>query len=645
MMTRFAANDEISSTEKLLDVIRGRTTPSSGSAGGFAVPPRPGGRISEGLLRILPSLKKRTTVGVEFGHNNRLILVKIFQLSESRYRLLDYRSIPFRPNESPGSLGFHDFLRSTVMEFCGSLRDVNLWTAISAGQIDLRQIRIPRLSRKEQFNAIYWTARKEMAFDEKENLFDFEIQGETTEDGIAKTKVMIYTAPREDVKKTKDLFSRSGLRLTGVTTTTFAVQNLFRTQWVPTPHLRTYANLYLSDTYSRISIFSEGNLILSREIKTGVDSLIMALVESFGEVERGPAEISLEPEPPSLEALEHRLDTLEVNWERARSMLFMPEGSDSCVVEAEGSAHPEEEQMVELARPALERLLRQVERTFEHYSRLTGGGPVERVFVSGVTNICPGIIRHIGRSLGINTVVMDPLNPREAFLTGIKPPGAACERIPYTTSLGLALSDSARTPNLLFTFRDKEEQSAVSRINRSILWVFIGIISILTGLYAWQDYNYHKKNSEIAQLEAELAQYTPPADKNTIVQWAARVKSRQQLLKKQVDDCLGVAVLSELSALTPSNVRLIGITADLTAVPKAGTKDAGPEKRKSVSKSLVIDGIVQGDNQSWEISLARFLMKLESSPIFTNIAVHSSTVETYQEVGEVLHFILKMGLV
>lgn len=643
-MTRFAANDEISSTEKLLDVIRGGEAPSSSPAGGSPVSPHPGGRISEGLLRILPSLKKRTTVGVEFGPNC-LLLVKVFQLSESRYRLLDFRSIPFRPNEPLGSPGFHDFLRSAVMEFCGSLRDVNLWTAISASQIDLRQIRVPRLSKKEQFNAVYWTAKKEMAFDEKENLFDFEIQGEAVEDGIAKTKVMTYTAPREDVKNLKDLFSRSGLRLTGVTTTTFAVQNLFRTHWVPTPHLRTYANLYLSDAYSRISIYSEGNLILSREIKTGVDSLIMALVESFGEVAREPSEISLEPESPSLEALEQRLDALEVNWERARSMLFMPAGSDSCVLEAEGAAHPEEEQMVELARPALERLLRQVERTFGHYSKLTGGGTVERVFVSGVANICPGVIRHIGRSLGINTVVMDPLNPRDAFLTGIVPPTAVCERIPYTTSLGLALSDSSRTPNLLFTFRDKEEQSAVSRINRSIFLAFIGIISLLAGVYGWQDYKYHGKNTEFTQLKAELAQYMPAADRNIVVQWAARVKSKQQLLKKQVNDCLGVAVLSELSALTPSNVRLIGITADLGGMPEPQARQPGPEKKKGLPKSLVIDGIVQGDHQSWEISLARFLMKLESSPIFTNIAIHSSTVETYQEVGEVLHFILKMGLV
>ena len=103
------------------------------------------------------------------------------------------------------------------------------------------------------------------------------------EDGIAKTRVMTYTAPKGAVKEVRDLFSQSGLRLTGVTTTTFAVQNLFRTRWVPTPNISVYANLYLSDAYSRIAIFSQGNLILTREIKTGVDSLIISLVESFGE--------------------------------------------------------------------------------------------------------------------------------------------------------------------------------------------------------------------------------------------------------------------------------------------------------------------------------------------------------------------------
>jgi hypothetical protein len=146
-------------------------------------------------------------------------------------------------------------------------------------------------------------------------------------------------------------------------------------------------------------------------------------------------------------------------------------------------------------------------------------------------------------------------------------------------------------------------------------------------------------------LQEELAQYNPQVNQNLIMQIAAKVKSEQLILRGEAEELLGIAVLSELSALTPDNIRLVSITADLGRVPEAPGKDGNSGQKKNVPKSLVIDGIVQGDSQTVEASLARYLMRLGSSPVFVNPAVHSSNLEAYQEVGEVLHFVLKMGLI
>jgi Tfp pilus assembly PilM family ATPase len=637
MRTVLSKSDEISSSEKSLDAIGGEASPV------------PAPSISQRVQELLPNLlffQKRINVGVEIGYSF-LTMLKIMQLSESRCKLLDLRYVPFEPNVSPHSPGFQEFLRSTVTGFCDSLSNVSLWTSISTTQVDLRQIRIPKVDKKELFNAIFWTAKREMVFDEKESVFDFEIQGEAIEDGIAKTRVMTYTAPRNAVNEVRDLFSRSGLRLTGVTTTSFAVQNLFRTRWVPTSGLTTFANLYLGDNYSRIAIFSRGNLILTREIKTGVDSLIISLVESFAATKREPVAGVAEQGKAvaSLEDMEQKLDALEANWERARNMLCNAEDCDSRICPEGIVVQPEKEDLVELVRPALERLVRQVERTIEYHSRLATGEPVERLFVSGAINICPAIINHICHSLSIETGILDPLNPANPFSTSIAPPASVSERIPFTSTLGLALSDNSRTPNLLYTFKDKEEEAAVARINRSIFLVFISVVLILLGVFLLQELSSRQKKAEIVQLQQELAHYTPAVDQNAIMQLASRVKSQQQMLKEKAGEYVGIAVLSELAALTPPNIRLISIGADLGAIPAPLVKDTNPAQNKGVSKSLVIDGIVQGDSKSLEAALATYLMRLGSSPIFVNPAIHSSTLETYQEVGEVLHFILKMGLI
>ena len=107
----------------------------------------------------------------------------------------------------------------------------------------------------------------------------------------------------------------------------------------------------------------------------------------------------------------------------------------------------ERKDIVELVPSSLERLIRQVERTFEYRSRLGVGAPVERIFISGAANIRePSSTDHISRSLGIKTEIMDPLGPANVFSMSVPPPLSMAERMPYTATLGLALSDNLPHP-------------------------------------------------------------------------------------------------------------------------------------------------------------------------------------------------------
>jgi hypothetical protein len=125
MRTPFSKKDEISSTEKLLDVIRGDAA-SSGRPSDISLPPvLPTRQKVREFLTNLAFFQKRINVGVEIGFSY-LALVKIVQLSESRFKLLDYKFIPFKPHIMPHSPGFPEFLRSAVVGFCGPLRNVNL---------------------------------------------------------------------------------------------------------------------------------------------------------------------------------------------------------------------------------------------------------------------------------------------------------------------------------------------------------------------------------------------------------------------------------------------------------------------------------------------------------------------------------------
>ena len=605
-------HDEISSTEKLLDVIRGDDTVSAETSGTSPVAHSTVDRKS-GLARIIP-FKKPMVVGVDIGHAD-LRLVKVMRSSDQKWRLLDYSCVPYKPEVPKGSPGFANFLKSALSEFCGSSKRLNIWCVISSDQVDIRHVLIPKVAKKQIADAVYWTVKKQAPFDEKETVFDFEVQGDVIENGVRKIAVTAYTAPKQEVEEIKNLFSKSGFPLTGITIAPFALQNLFRTGWIPAFD-QTVASLHIGYEWSRIDIFSQGNLVLTRDIKAGVKSMIESLVQGLNERKKGGS---------------------PVDMEQARRVLFSL-SPDSVVAEEDGGFQLKDEEVFEMIHPAVDRLVRQVERTFEHYTITLGNESVGKIYIYGGISAYRPFIDYIGGQLGIDREIIDPLDPAAApLLDDTALPGPVSSGSPFALAVGLALSDNSRTPNLVFTYKDKEKGTSITRINRTIFAGFMLFMLVCLGVFIWQGRVTDQKKASIAGLQQQLVQYSPRLNQDFILQMADSVKEHQRNLKENSKRYLAVAVMSELSALTPTNVRLLSVKAGLGSL----TKDEG----KSAEKSFVVDGIILGERQMLEASLVRYMMSLESSPIFSTPMVHQSALESWYGKGEVLHFTLELELV
>ena len=94
-----AKQDEISSTEKLLDLIRD-AEPSTPAGSKPDDPESHDYKPPSSLIQSLPFTKK-IAIGVEIGYTE-LKLAKVAHLSEKKIELLDYANIPFEP-------GFREF--------------------------------------------------------------------------------------------------------------------------------------------------------------------------------------------------------------------------------------------------------------------------------------------------------------------------------------------------------------------------------------------------------------------------------------------------------------------------------------------------------------------------------------------------------
>jgi Tfp pilus assembly PilM family ATPase len=571
--------------------------------------PRPG----------LISLKKSSTVGIDIGHDY-LRLVRAVETSGGKWEIIDRRRFALPPKTPRNAPEFSSFLKSSLAAVCGSAKRSDLWVNMSAAKVDVHHIRIPRVPRKQIANVVYWTVKKETPFDEKEMLLDYETQGEVIDQGITKLAVMVYTAPRQEIEDLKALFSRIGRPLTGISIVPFSVQNLFRTAWIPTNE-GTMANLFIGNDYSRIDIYSADNLVMTRGIKAGMSSMVEALVDRSNE----------RKQPAKAPAL-----TIEQGWKILRSL--SPDSPS--LGEGDAGYGLRKEEIFEMIRPALERLTRQVERTFEHYTTTMPGQRIVRVYVSGAMNVYQPIVDYVGSQLGIASAVLDPLSGQEsAACLDDEDVNCISERIAFGPAMGLALSNNRHTPNLMFTYKDKERDASVIRINQAVFAAFMVSVLICAGVFIFQNHAIAQKKEILAGIEMQIARLGPSVDQNRLLQMAAKVTQQRQLSRGYAERYLGMVLISELAALTPANIRFTDLKINLGPVQTGDASKQARDAPKARAEEVTVEGLILGERPLLETSLASYVMALEASPLFRQVTIQKNTVVPYVK-GEALHFIL-----
>jgi hypothetical protein len=111
----------------------------------------------------------------------------------------------------------------------------------------------------------------------------------------------------------------------------------------------------------------------------------------------------------------------------------------------------------------------------------------------------------------------------------------------------------------------------------------------------------------------------------------AKTKRNIDTAEAFVTKYLVMAVISEITQITPSEIRLSSITADL----------GWPKGKK---KLLKIEGVILGERLTFEASLAGYLVKLKSSPIFSRATIKEKDYVPF-EGQEALRFTAQLELI
>ena len=361
---------------------------------------------------VIP-MRKKATVGVDIGYHE-IKMAMVNQVSERKHELLDFATIPYPEGISQSSPTFPAFLKNALKDFCGKSRQTAIWAAISSARVETRNLKIPKVSKKQIDNAIYWTLKKDLSFDENEMIFDFDVLGDIIEDGVNKIEVMAYVAPKQEVVQQKNLFAKIGFPLTGVTIVPFGIQNLLRTNVIDARE-KLVCSLFIGRDWSRIVIYSRGNLVLSRGIKAGIRSMIEAVAQEISKGNADTTEQAIDPSESSIFGINE--ETYIVDIDHARKIFFDHINNDTARynVITRGRILKDHD-VFTMILPALERLVKQVERTLEHYYLHFGNERMSRIFVSGQLSAYGNLIEYMREQLDIQINTLDPFSARLNYL-------------------------------------------------------------------------------------------------------------------------------------------------------------------------------------------------------------------------------------
>ncbi len=632
-----AKNDEISSTERLLNLIRSNS--KKGLEYSSITPTQSFFKRIKSSFNNSFSFRKPITVGVDISYND-LKLVKISHSSYQKHELLDYSKVPFEPDITIDHPDFYRFLKTTLSRFCGHSKNIEIWANISSARVEMRHIRIPQVHQKQIANAVYWSFKKMTSFSEKDSTFDYEVLGNIQEGSAQKTEVMTYTAPTQQIKKIKALFSKSGFPLTGISIIPFAFQNLLRTHWVETD-AKNVSSLYIGRDWSRIDIFSNGNLVLSRGIKAGIKTMTATM---RGKIDENQTQVSSEMvNSDGVDTSGGIVKRTQIDTDKAQSIFLglIHDSSPSAAQRAE--LEPEEKEIFKMILPALKRLVRQVELTFEHFSSNFENESVERLYISSGIRPHRHIVNYIGNELGIPKETFDPFADDSKFIGEVLIPESTLERDSFAPAIGMALSNNSLTPNFLFTYKDKKKVANINFINKIISASFIFFMVLCFGVFFYQGYTIRQKKEQAATLKLQLGSFASKVDQSTILKLVEQAKRNNETFQLYGRKYLGIAVLSEIAGLTPPNIRLINISAQLGA-PPTDDKVEKPDKSIVPDKSMVIDGIILGDRIAMESILAGYLISLKNSPMFDQPVISKKSLGFFNN-NQVLLFTAKLKLV
>ncbi|MDH3360089.1 MAG: hypothetical protein OEL55_04390, partial [Desulfobulbaceae bacterium] len=515
-------------------------------------------------------------------------------ITKKHPKVNDFRHIPFtkeiigQQHTFATLLQDEDFratLKEELISFSDEQSQCEIWCSLPREIIEIHHVSIPPVPNSEVANAVFWATKKHSSFDKKTSIIDFILfDGENTD---AKKTAIVFLAPLQLVSTLKDLFADLGFSVTGITTPSIAFQNQLEVDWITAPE--SFALLHIEEQNSFIDVFHKKRWIFGREIKTGLKSFQDSIVEQ--EYDRGSV----------------------IDEDTAKMILFGTETKFHNSVKAVDTEilSLEKNQSEDFDLAAAERLVRQLERTFDYCVTTFGTPRATQIYIAGQ----PGASRLLTESVkiesGLECSAANPYNASAKMLRCTVAPQNPRQACVMNTAFGLAFSHRDQTQNFLNTNQERISSKHIHKINKIIAGGSALIALLICALFLNQHYKVIKGDAHLASLEKQLAAansaFGETVNSSRLIKATQEIVAGRNANQALAQKYFQLGLIGEITRLLPEQIKLVRLT--IEPVP---TKS---QAETTQNKQATMDGVVFGQEQDREFIMSGLLQQLASSPL------------------------------
>ncbi|MFQ6112800.1 MAG: type IV pilus assembly protein PilM, partial [bacterium] len=475
-----------------------------------------------------------------------------------------------------------------------SLKNTLVTSAVSGLEVIFHNVQVPKMAQKDLSQAVPWACRKDLPFPIESTVIEFKIVDGKHKKSGEKLDVFVIAAQQGLVSRHLDILSKANITPAKLSTIPVALWNVFR-MLVREQVDKCYAVIDIGATSSHIVIINHEQLQFAREITIAGDDFSEALT---GSIFLEGKEISLNREKAD-----------QINREYG----FPDELDHGCTEEG----IPLKEISVMMG-PVLERLVSEIQRTIEFYKEKFQIKYIEKILLTGGGSLIKNLCSNLTRELNSKVEIVDPFqaismkkifNQEELHKWGAR----------FAVSVGLAL-DRSKDLNLLpQQLKGAHTFQHIKRIFRYLIVIIVLLMTLLSQNVSQQvtkiEHEFKRILKEYKMAEPKRKQFVNLQKRLTTL------KAMQETYKNRLEVNLKASNhLRAISHMIPRNIAL-------TSLQIEHRNEKSKEGDAVLTREVVIlTGVAFEHNSMEGITLAKFLLELEKSDYFSEIALRNQKI-------------------